>query len=99
MSAPDTAWHIMRLEINGASSKFFLDGSSEFPFAASPGGDGLSGLTLGAYNPGSGPAAFSQVTFAEVFIHAGVLSAGDETSAYSYLYTKWHDGSDSWVAP
>lgn len=90
-------WHVLRLEVNGASTKYMLDGSSEFTVSTTPGADPLSGFTLAGNYIGAG--SHSQTTFAELFIHDDILSAGDKADAYEYLYNKWHDGSDSWTAP
>lgn len=80
--AADTSFHIFKVEFNGASTVFGVDGSDS---TVNAGTQGTNGLTIGkAYNlifPMNG-------AIGEILFFNAALSAGDETNIETYL-SRW----------
>lgn len=80
--AADTNFHIFKIEFNGASSVFAIDGSDN---TVNAGVQGTNGLTImAAYN---GIFA-ANGAIGEILFFNGALSAGQEASIESYL-SRW----------
>jgi hypothetical protein len=84
-TASSDVTYLCSFEMNGASSKYRINGESEATFLSSPGTDALDGLTICVANDLS--TEFSQVDMFEILIYSGTIA--DKSSHFSYLNTKW----------
>lgn len=83
----DTAAHIFRFEVNGASGNFSIDGGTETTFSGSPGSDSLDGLTLFDYN-GGGAGVEGDWIIGEIIVKDNDDDA-DKVATKAYLRTRW----------
>lgn len=82
-SAYDEAVHVFATVFNGASSSFYVDGTT---FAVNPGANALTGLTLGAnFNGGY----TMDGAICEIIVFKGALTVTQASEVHNYLTTKW----------
>jgi hypothetical protein len=87
MGASDTNWHILCVEVNGASSRYSFNGGAFSTMSGSPGTESLSNLEIGGGVGAIGnPSSLSRSDYAEIIIRSGHR---DVTPVENYLNTKW----------
>jgi hypothetical protein len=81
----DQFWHTIMYVMNGANSKYQIDGGAETPIAGNPGTDGIDSLEFGGQ---IGNEFLANLFMGEVLIYNGDQSA-NETAIYGYLHSRW----------
>jgi hypothetical protein len=84
----DTNFHIMSFEMNGALSKWRVDGVPEAQISATPGANSIDGINLASIGGGT-PTNFSDCDFGEVILLGGTASVADKAALFSYLNKRW----------
>ena len=83
----NTNWHVMGLILNGASSRYRIDGGAWTTFSGNPGTASSAATYLGA-NDSSGGSA-SQVDWAEFIRYDNGIAESDGDLLFTHLNSKW----------
>ncbi len=81
----DPNWHMVMLVVNGASSKYRIDGGPDTPLSGNPGTTPICSLEMGGQ---AGKASLARVYLGELLIYNGNQSA-NEAAIFNYLESRW----------
>jgi hypothetical protein len=87
----NNTWYIIRVELNGGSSKFYINGDLYSTFTYAPTGTTAAPFQLGNYGSQN---AYLKGNIAEVTIFPSILSTSNATALENYYANKWLSNPD-----